>query len=169
MAIHVALHHKTEYRYDRPVSLAPQVIRLRPAPQCRTPILSYSLQLKPEKHFMNWLQDPHGNYLARVVLPDRTTRFSLAVDLVAEMAVFNPFDFFLEPSAEAFPFHYDPQLQKELTPYLERSACGSALGEFLAGIDRSERETIDFLVELNRSLAKAITYTIRREPGVQTP
>src|SRR5437867_1857568 len=106
MSIHVALHHKTRYRYDRPVSLSPQIIRLRPAPHCRTPILSYSLRLKPEEHFINWQQDPHSNYLARLLFPEKTRELSIEVDLIAEMSVFNPFDFFLEPSAEQFPVRY---------------------------------------------------------------
>src|SRR5712691_6973975 len=100
MAIHVALHHKTRYQYDRLVTLSPHVIRLRPAPHCRTPILSYSLRVEPKKHFINWQQDPHSNYLARLVFPEKTRELIVEVDLVAEMSVFNPFDFFLEPSAQ---------------------------------------------------------------------
>src|SRR6478609_5744983 len=120
MAIHVALRHRTRYDYDRPVSLSPHVIRLRPAPHCRTPILSYSLGLTPKQHFINWQQDPFGNYLARVVFPDQTRQPVVDVELVAEMSVLNPFDFFLEPSAETFPFSYDGGLGKELAPFLER-------------------------------------------------
>src|ERR1041384_8360177 len=104
MAIHVALSHTTRYRYDRAVALSPHIVRLRPAPHCRTPILSYSLTVSPRKHFLNWQQDPHGNYLTRLVFPDKTHALSIEVDLVAELSVFNPFDFFLEPEAETFPF-----------------------------------------------------------------
>src|ERR1017187_1949794 len=118
MAINVALTHKTHYRYDRRVSLRPQVVRLRPAPHCRTPILSYSLKVRPEKHFINWQQDPQSNYLARLVFPEPTTEFSVEVDLVAEMGVFNPFDFFLEPSAEEYPFSYEPVLAPGASPLL---------------------------------------------------
>src|ERR1700674_4581308 len=134
MAIHVALSHTTEYRYDRPVSLSPHIIRLRPAPHCRTPILSYALRVAPRKHFINWQQDPHSNYLARVIFPERTQRLSISVDLVAEMSVFNPFDFFLEPSAERSPFQYESWLAKDLAPFLEVSAAGPRRRGVLATI-----------------------------------
>ena len=169
MAIQVALSHRTRYRYDRPVSLSPHIIRLRPAPHCRTPILSYSLTLTPRTHFINWQQDPHGNYLARIVFPDKTRELSIEVDLVAELSVFNPFDYFLEPSAEAFPFRYEAWLGKELAPFLEVAANGPRLRDLVGTIDRGTRRTNDFLVDLNRRLSKDIRYVIRLEPGVQTP
>ena len=146
MSIHVALRHRTHYRYDRPVGLGPQVIRLRPAPHCRTPILSYSLRLTPAKgHFLNWQQDAFGNYLARVVYPEKVREFAVEVDLVAEMSVYNPFDFFLEPYAENFPFKYEKGLATELAPFLRRNARKPRFSDFLAGIDRTPRRTIDFL------------------------
>src|ERR1700722_15933569 len=141
MAINVALTHKTHYRYDRRVSLGPQVVRLRPAPHCRTPILSFSLKVRPEKHFINWQQDPQSNFLARLVFPDATTEFFVEVDLVAEMGVFNPFDFFLEPSAEDYPFFYDNILARDLRPYLEIEPAGPRLAEFLAGVPRDRMRT----------------------------
>jgi uncharacterized protein (DUF2126 family)/transglutaminase-like putative cysteine protease len=169
MAIHVALSHVTRYRYDRPVSLSPHTIRLRPAPHCRTPILSYALTVEPRTQFLNWQQDPHGNYLARVVFPETTRELAVAVDLVAELSVVNPFDFFLEPSAETFPFVYEPRLAKDLAPFLETAPAGPRLGALLARVDRRPRRTVEFLVDLNRQLSKDIRYLIRLEAGVQTP
>ncbi len=169
MALHVALTHETTYRYDRRVSMGPQVIRLRPAPHCRTPILSYSLKIEPPTHFLNWQQDPFGNFLARVVLPEETEVFSVTVDLVADMAVINPFDFFVEESATNWPFDYDADLKKELAPYLDAAPAGPRLARYLASIDRRPRTSIDFLIDINRDLERAIKYLIRMEPGVQTP
>src|SRR6195952_2584314 len=100
MAISVSLHHKSTYTYDKPVQLGPHVVRLRPAPHCRTPILSYSMRVLPKQHFLNWQQDPFSNYLGRLVFPEKTRELLVEVDLVAELAVYNPFDFFLEPAAE---------------------------------------------------------------------
>jgi len=167
MSIHVALTHETRYRYQSLAQLGPQVIRLRPAPHARTRILAYSLRIEPAAHFLNWQQDPLGNYLARVVVPDRTAEFRLRVDLVAEMAVFNPFDFFLEPQAEKVPFEYDAQTAKELEPYLETEPVGPLLSAWLARVDRHPVPTVDFLVELNRRLHEDVEYIIRMEPGVQ--
>ncbi len=169
MAIHVALNHKTHYIYDRPVAHSPHVIRLRPAPHCRTPILSYSQRIVPKKHFLNWQQDPFSNYLARLAIPDKTSEFLVEIDLVAEMAVYNPFDFFLEPAAEKFPFKYEPWLKKELAPFLEAVPAGPCLQEYLKTTDMTERRTIDFLVSVNQRLWKDIKYLIRLEPGVQEP
>ncbi|MEO5924356.1 MAG: transglutaminase family protein [Bryobacteraceae bacterium] len=169
MSIRVALHHKTTYNYDRLATLSPQVVRLRPAPHSRTPIHSYSLTIEPAEHFINWQQDPQGNFLARLVFPEPTRSFSVEVGLVAEMTVINPFDFFLEPKAETFPFAYDEEEQIELAPFLATIACGPALGEYLSTIKTDGARTIDFLVGLNQRIQHAISYTIRMEPGVQTP
>ncbi len=169
MSIHVALNHVTHYTYDRLVSLSPQVVRLRPAPHCRTRILSYSLKVEPALHFINWQQDPFSNYLARLVFPEKTQQFKITVDLVAEMAVYNPFDFFLEPYAETFPFAYDEASLHDLQPYLAKGELTPAFKGFVDSIDRSEVRTIDFLVGLNQRLQREIGYTIRMEPGVQTP
>ena len=170
MAIHVALRHQTRYGYDRPVSLSPHVIRLRPAPHCRTPVLSYSLKLDPKKHFINWQQDPHGNYLARVVFPDKTQELVVDVELVAEMSVHNPFDFFLEPSAEEFPFSYDASLGQGAGAVSRASARGAeACAPSSTRVDTRTQRTVDFLVALNRRVSQTVKYIIRLEPGVQTP
>ncbi|MDF1480509.1 DUF2126 domain-containing protein [Extensimonas sp. H3M7-6] len=172
MAIHVALNHITHYRYDRPVELGPQVVRLRPAPHSRTKILAYSQRVEPAKHFINWQQDPFANYQARLVFSEPTTEFKITIDLVAEMAVYNPFDFFLEPYAEEFPFAYERAQQQELAPYLAKeplTPLTPLLADYLARIDRTPRRTIDFLVELNQRLHADVAYTIRMEPGVQSP
>jgi len=189
MSIHVALHHKTHYQYDRLVNLGPQLIRLRPAPHTRTRILSYSLRVLPEKHFINWIQDPQSNYAARLVFEKPTRELLVEVDLVAEMAVFNPFDFFLEPQAEKFPFAYDPALDHELAPFQRKCWLTPAFTKYLTALRRdllrevkrrtkrerlevAEKEkprTNDFLVAINQRLWKDIKYAIRLEPGVQTP
>jgi len=169
VSIHVALNHVTHYRYDRRVALSPQVVRLRPAPHSRTRILSYSMRIEPAGHFINWQQDPQANYLARVVFPDRTEQLRIEVDVVAEMAVLNPFDFFLAPHAERFPFAYTAEEQGELAPYLAKAPAGPRFAEYLASIPRLSANTSDFLVALNGRLARDVRYLIRLEPGVQTP
>jgi len=169
VSIHVALNHVTHYRYDRPVALGPQVVRLRPAPHSRTRILSYSLKVTPAKHFINWQQDPEANYLARFVFPDKTDELRIEVDLVAEMAVLNPFDFFLEPYAETYPFGYQGVDKRDLAPYLVMFRGEPLFKEYLASIPRERKRTIDWLVELNLKLSRDIKYLIRMEPGVQTP
>jgi transglutaminase-like putative cysteine protease len=168
MAIRVALNHKTIYNYDRLVTLSPHVIRLRPAPHCRTPVKSYSLKIEPSSHFLNWQQDPQSNYLARAVFPEKARRLAVEVDLVAEITVINPFDFFLELSAEKYPFTYDAWVGKELRPFLEVEEIGPQLTDYIESIDRREAPTADFLVGLNQRLQNDISYVIRLEPGVQT-
>ena len=169
MSIHVALNHVTSYHYDRAIHLGPQIIRLRPAPHCRTRILSYSLRILPQPHFINWQQDPQSNYMARLVFPEKTRQFRIEVDLVAELSVINPCDFFLEPYAEQIPFDYAAELHNELAPYRQRLPLTPLLQQFLDGVSREQSGSANFLVALNQKLADAIRYTIRMEPGVQTP
>jgi uncharacterized protein (DUF2126 family)/transglutaminase-like putative cysteine protease len=170
MSIRVALHHRTEYRYVERANLGPQVIRLRPAAHCRTQVHSYSLTVEPGDHFLNWQQDPYGNFLARVVMTKPTDTFQVDVDLTAEMTVINPFDFFLEPEAEFYPLSYCPESLKDLMPFLHVTSVmdGSPLQEFVRRIDRSRRKTVDFLVDLNQQVHRAVQYVIRMEPGVQS-
>ncbi len=169
MPLHVALTHRTSYRYDRLVQPGPQTIRLRPAPHARTPILSYELKVEPQPHFLNWQQDPQGNHLARVVFPERVTHFDVTVDLVADMVTINPFDFFLEPEAETWPFTYDPTLDNELAPFLKADPATPELAALLAAIPREPVHTVTMLTELNQRIQKQIEYVVRMEPGVQTP
>jgi uncharacterized protein (DUF2126 family)/transglutaminase-like putative cysteine protease len=169
MSIHAALNHVTHYSYDRLVALGPQVIRLRPAPHCRSKVISYSLKVEPETHFLNWQQDPFANYQARLVFPEKTQEFKVTVGLVVEMAVYNPFDFFLEPEAEEFPFTYAPELKQELAPYLLADPMTPLVAQYLKKIDYTQRRSVIFLVDLNQMVHKDVNYTIRMEPGVQTP
>jgi len=168
MGTRVALNHQTNYQYDRRITLGPQVVRLRPAAHCRTPISSYSLKIKPAKHFINWQQDPLGNHLARLVFPEPTNEFCVEVDLIAELSAVNPFDFFLEPYAEQFPFEYPPELARDLEPYLKPSPAGPLLQNFVASISRTPRATVGFLVDLNRAVRDEIGYLVRLESGIQT-
>jgi uncharacterized protein (DUF2126 family)/transglutaminase-like putative cysteine protease len=172
MAIRVALHHRTTYRFDRSVNVSPHEIRLRPAPHCRTPVLGYSLNVLPEKHFLNWQQDPYGNWVGRLVFPEATQRLEIVVDLTADMTVINPFDFFVEPYAEVYPFRYAPALAKELLPFLETAPLGPRLDAWLADFRKTIHpgdNTVTMLVRLNQQLQREIKYLVRMEPGVQTP
>lgn len=169
MAIIAALHHLTHYAYDRPVTLGPQIIRLRPAPHCRAAIRSYALKVTPAQHFVNWQQDPSGNWLARFVFPEPVSEFRIEVDLVTELSIINPFDFFVETDAESFPFAYPEELRAELAPYLVTEPAGPNLRAFLATIPREPTGTVNFIVDLNARLAGMIAYGIRMEPGVQEP
>jgi uncharacterized protein (DUF2126 family)/transglutaminase-like putative cysteine protease len=173
MAIHVALYHKTHYTYDQAVGHGPHVVRLRPAPHCRTKILSYSQKITGGEHFINWQQDPFSNWNARLVFPDKMQELRVEIELVAEMAVHNPFDFFLEESAQTYPFAYEAGLKKELAAFMELPTPTPKLlalvDELLAKYLTAKARTIDFLVEVNQRLQHDIKYTIRLEPGVQTP
>ena len=173
MTIRVALNHKTHYQFDRRVQIGPHEIRLRPAAHARTPIVSYSLKVEPAEHFINWQQDPYGNWLARLLFPEKSDHLSVTVDLVAEMTVINPFDFFVEEYAEHFPFVYPSTLAKELHPFLETESAEPLLAAWIASarseIANRQMHIIDFLVFLNQRVQQDISYVVRLDPGVQTP
>ncbi|WP_421891434.1 DUF2126 domain-containing protein [Marinoscillum sp.] len=171
MSIKVAVRHYTKYTYDKHIELSPQVIRLRPAPHSRTFIKGYSLNIKPEGHFINWQQDPFGNYLARIVFPEKVDHFEVDVEVIADMVVINPFDFFIEEYAEKFPFQYEEYLKRQLSPYLEVTEKGALLMELVARAKEkklAEMNTVDYLVALNQMVNQALSYNIRMEPGVQS-
>ena len=168
MSLKVVISHKTHYAYDRYISLSPHIIRLRPAPHSRTPIESYSLKITPKEHFINWQQDPFGNYLARIVFPEKVKEFGIDVEILADLITINPFDFFVDESAKDFPFTYDKELKKELAPYLEIEEKGAKLKKFLKTLDLEKKPIIDFLVYLNTTIYNYLNYTIRLDPGVQT-
>src|SRR4051794_33644066 len=173
MPLHVALTHRTSYQYDRLVQPGPQTVRLRPAPHARPPGLSYELKVEPQPLFLNWQQDPQGNYMARVVFPERVTHFDVTVDLVADMATINPFDFFLEPQVERWsantPFPYDPVLKEELAPFRRTEAPGALLRQLLSEVPKHEQRRVEFLVTLNQMVNQKISYIVRMEPGVWSP
>ncbi len=168
MSIRVALRHITTYEFDHPVTLSPHVVRLRPAPHCRTPIRGYTLKVTPAKHFINWQQDPFGNWLARLVFPEPARELKVDVEVIADLTTINPFDFFVEPGAEKFPFEYAAVLARELAPYLEIAERGERLRIWLKSVPREPSNIVDCLVALNQRLQSEIAYTIRMEPGVQT-
>ncbi|MDV7187824.1 transglutaminase family protein [Lutibacter sp. TH_r2] len=168
MALKIVISHKTTYKYDRSVSLSPHIFRLRPAPHSRTPIESYSIKIKPENQFFNWQQDPFGNYMARLIFPEKTKELSIDVEIIADLKTINPFDFFVEESAEEYPFKYTDTIKKELSPYLEITEKGKLLEGFLKTIDYTPRKTIYFLIDINRKIYEYLNYNIRLDPGVQT-
>ncbi len=171
MSIRVALRHYTRYDYERHIEVSPQVIRLRPAPHSRTSIKGYTLHIQPENHFINWQQDPFGNYMARVVFPEKINHLEIDVEVIAEMVVINPFDFFVEEYAEKFPFKYEPLLKKQLLPYLEikeKDPLLMSLVEEAKSKRKKKIHTVDYLVEINQLIYNLLSYNIRMEPGVQS-
>ena len=166
MAIRVALHHRTSYLYSRPIQLGPQIVRLRPAPHCRTPVLSYSLSIQPSEHFCNWQQDPQGNYLARLIFNEPAKKFEVTVDLIVDMSSINPFDFFLEDYANEFPFVYETWQANELAPFLriDPSLLGPTFEIWKSKISLAKLRTIDKLMELNQLVQRDIEYCVRLEP-----
>ena len=168
MRIH--LHHVTHYRYDRTIMLGPQLVRLHPAPHCRARVESYALTVEPASHFINWQQDALANHLARLVFTQPTSEFRLTVDMTVDLVPGNPFDFFLDPTADQFPFAYSRRDARALAPYLDCECDGAALLQaYLLKLGRAPRPTLNFLVALNQQLQHDIRYQVRLEPGVQTP
>ncbi len=169
MAIDVKLFHRTHYSYDRPVTMGPQIIRLRPAPHCLTEIPAYSMEISPAGQWVNWQQDPFSNYLARVVFPEQVREFGVTIDLIARLEAFNPFDFFLEDECEYFPFEYSELDREDLRPYLRKPEGGELFDQWVRSIDRHRRRVIDFISELSEGIHGELSYLIRMEPGVQSP
>ncbi len=169
MSIHAALTHVTHYRYARLVTLSHQLVRLRPAPHCRTPIISYAMRVEPDGHFVHWQQDPQSNHIARLTFPNHVRELRIEIDLVAEMSVYNPFDFFVDTEAEHVPFTYSDWQHAELQPFLRAAPASPLFTSYLGTIDPAGMRTVDFLVALNQRVHKDIGYVIRLDPGVQTP
>jgi len=168
MGIQVALHHRTQYQYGKAISLGPQIIQLRPAPHCKTPILSYSLNVTPADHILNWQFDPLGNHLARVIIPNKADEFVVVVELVADLTPYNPFAFFLEPRFENYPFEYLPEVAKNLEPYRLAEPPGPLLRAFVESLSVGKQGTVSFLAGVNQRVRDKVGYVTRFEQGVQT-
>jgi len=168
MTTKIALHHKTSYRYDRLVQLSPHIIRLRPTPHCKMSILAYSLTVTPKNYFINWQQDPFGNYLARIVFPEKSRELMIEIDLIAELPIINPFDFFLENYVETYPFCYDSQLSSELFPYFKKEPSSYELQTWLHSFSKDQQNTMTFLNRVNEGVSQRIQYVSRMDPGVQS-
>ncbi|MEM6689859.1 MAG: transglutaminase family protein, partial [Planctomycetota bacterium] len=169
MSIQVALHHHTRYEYERSIRVDPQLVRLRPAYHARTPIIAYGIEVSPDDHFRNWQQDPFGNPMARYVFPEKIDHLDITVDLIADMTVINPFDFFIAEYADQFPFDYQPENLRQLSPYLSVEEDDPSVDDFVAKMPLRTDRLVDFLVEVNQIAHRRVDYTVRLEPGVQTP
>ncbi|MDA8743292.1 transglutaminase family protein [Rubripirellula amarantea] len=169
MTIRVALHHETEYVYERPISVGPQLVRLRPAYHGRTPIEAYSLTIEPENHFRNWQQDPFGNPIARLVFPELCQNLKITVDLIVDMTVINPFDFFVEEDSDHWPFQYADDERQQLAPYLVKPEMTPKFAQWVDSLPKSADRMVDFLVSVNQRFKDRVDYLVRMEPGVQTP
>ena len=172
MTLRVSLQHTTRYRYDRPVALGPHEIRLTPAPACRTPVASYSLAVKPERHSMHWYQDAAGNQVARVVFQEKTPLLEITVELAADLTAINPFEFLVDPAASHYPFAYPEASRHELASFLAVAESGELLRDWLQRFQASEkphgRGTVALLVRVNEQLMQDIAYVTRPEHGVQS-
>ena len=169
MAIRVALHHYTQYDYDQSVFLSPHLVRLRPAAHCQALIELYALTIQPANHVVRWQQDPFGNFIARVDFEGPTQQMAIDVSIVARLEPVNPFNFLVDTYAESFPFSYESQLRQDLSPYLITETPGPLLTHWLRQLDLTQQNTIDFLIKLNQRVRQDIAYTVRLQPGVQTP
>jgi len=165
----IGLVHRTSYRYDRPVRLGPQSIRLRPMPHARTPIPSYALRIGPEPASLHWQQDPHGNSLARAVLPGPIDAMDVVVDLVADLAPQDPFNFLLDPGAESWPFRYEPLMADDLGQFRRTDHAGPLLQGLRDETPPSGMPTVGLILELTHRVRNRVAYIVRMESGVWNP
>ena len=161
----IALRHRLDYRFDRPVRLSTHWLRLCPAPGTRANITAYTLRVGPRTHFLNWLRDPFENHLARLDLPEPVRHFTLDLEILAELQPVNPFDFLTEPYAANHPFDYPEQLARDLAPYLLQPATGPATRAWLAALDRTETPTIERLTALNQCVGETLAAADVDTPG----
>jgi uncharacterized protein (DUF2126 family)/transglutaminase-like putative cysteine protease len=176
VAVTAALEHRTSYRFDRPVILGPQLVRLRPAPHTRTPVEHYSLVVGGGQHFLNWQQDSFGNHVARLVFPQAVRELDVTVTMTVDLTVINPLDFFVDSYAEQFPFRYPDELATDLGVYRRGGDFDdSDRAAVRAWLDRqglgggNPQSSVAFLGALNRAVAAGIGYETRLEEGVQSP
>ncbi|MFT8550349.1 MAG: transglutaminase family protein [Acetobacter okinawensis] len=161
MSSHVTLLHRTCYRYDRPVSMGPQTIRLRPMQASRTPIESYGLHISPKGSQLRWERDSCGNDVACVGFSDRLTHFDIEVSLVADMTVYDPL---LQTSSD------DACEDLPLAHYLNQADCAPEVMDFLADCPKSAGEdALEDMMALNEAIASRVAYQRRLEPGIWSP
>jgi transglutaminase-like putative cysteine protease len=172
--VRVTLRHNTSYRFDRSVVLGPHDVRLRPSAHGRTPILEYAFHVQPAGGSVHWYTDALGNRVARCLFPQPVAELRFDVELTADLAPINPFDFLLDLWSSQFPFRYPDELAIDLAPALGADPAAAAMSEWVERVkseflSTGSINTVTLLVELNLRVRREVAYIVREEAGVQAP
>lgn len=169
----LTIHHKTVYRYDRPVAFGEHRIMLRPRDGHDQRVLSSDLEISPKPVSLRWIHDVFGNSVAIATFDERAEELSFVSTATVEHNPAEEFALTPDDAAYFYPFLYHseefPDLEQFITPQYG-DPCGELSAWARQFLDADgPTPTFDILSGMTHGIRQAFTYRKRHERGTQHP
>lgn len=169
----LTIHHKTEYRYDRPVVFGEHRVMLRPRDGHDLRVLSERLDISPPPSSLRRIHDVFGNSVAIADFDTKSDR--LVFDSTVTVEHYPLDEVVLTPDDKAYyyPFVYDHEELADLKPSMTPQyndpdgALATWARQFLS--DGKRTKTLDLLVGMTHGVRQSFGYRKRYEHGTQHP
>jgi transglutaminase-like putative cysteine protease len=171
MAVY-SVHHKTTYRYKRPIRPGPHQLLFRPRDSFDQHLLESGLDVTPEPSEVRWIHDVFGNCVTLVDFNAKCELLEFETFIRLEHTPENAPDFRIEDYARSHPFSYSDDEEPDLAAYIRRhhpqdTEVEEWLGKFLR--KDASQPTGQLLMTLNEAIAEGFSYERRTSRGTQSP
>jgi len=167
-----SVHHKTTYRYKRPIRLGPHQLLFRPRDSFDQHLLDSHLDVTPEPSEVRWIHDVFGNCLTLVDFSAKCELLEFDTVIRLEHTPESAPDFRIEDYARSHPFSYSDDEAPDLAAYIRRHhPQDTEVEEWLGKFVRKDirQPTGQLLMTLNEAIAEGFSYERRTSRGTQSP